>query len=103
MGLTVKREVIMPNETLKVGDKVKVRITITADRDYDFVEIADHRAACMEPVRQLSGYTQGCYYMLKDASTYYYYDMLPKGTHTLERSEERRVGKECRSRWSPYH
>ena len=23
--------------------------------------------------------------------------------HVLERSEERRVGKECRSRWSPYH
>ena len=22
---------------------------------------------------------------------------------TLDRSEERRVGKECRSRWSPYH
>ena len=22
---------------------------------------------------------------------------------TLTRSEERRVGKECRSRWSPYH
>src|SRR2546430_13867229 len=22
---------------------------------------------------------------------------------TVERSEERRVGKECRSRWSPYH
>src|SRR4029434_4273844 len=27
---------------------------------------------------------------------------LPSGTHNL-RSEERRVGKECRSRWSPYH
>ena len=26
---------------------------------------------------------------------------LPKGTE--HRSEERRVGKECRSRWSPYH
>ena len=24
-------------------------------------------------------------------------------TGTAERSEERRVGKECRSRWSPYH
>ena len=24
-------------------------------------------------------------------------------TSILERSEERRVGKECRSRWSPYH
>src|SRR5260370_25912981 len=23
--------------------------------------------------------------------------------HNSERSEERRVGKECRSRWSPYH
>ena len=22
---------------------------------------------------------------------------------TMDRSEERRVGKECRSRWSPYH
>ena len=25
------------------------------------------------------------------------------GIDVLERSEERRVGKECRSRWSPYH
>ena len=23
--------------------------------------------------------------------------------HAADRSEERRVGKECRSRWSPYH
>ena len=26
-----------------------------------------------------------------------------KGEFLLDRSEERRVGKECRSRWSPYH
>ena len=25
------------------------------------------------------------------------------GSEEAERSEERRVGKECRSRWSPYH
>ena len=33
-------------------------------------------------------------------------DELPFGSHpsrSLGRSEERRVGKECRSRWSPYH
>ena len=35
--------------------------------------------------------------------------ILPLGGHfywnifSLYRSEERRVGKECRSRWSPYH
>ena len=28
--------------------------------------------------------------------------IFPKGT-VCQRSEERRVGKECRSRWSPYH
>src|SRR2546427_9207433 len=36
-------------------------------------------------------------------------DRLPTGMRTRDvvllnlRSEERRVGKECRSRWSPYH
>ncbi len=29
-------------------------------------------------------------------------DMI-RGVVKLSRSEERRVGKECRSRWSPYH
>ena len=84
MGISVKREVITPNKDVKVGDKIKVRITITADRDYDFVQVSDHRAACMEPVRQLSGYTQGYYYSAKDETTYYYYDMMAKGTHVLE-------------------
>src|SRR2546427_11706528 len=28
---------------------------------------------------------------------------IPNGSVLLKRSEERRVGKECRSRWSPYH
>ena len=28
---------------------------------------------------------------------------LQRAVATLARSEERRVGKECRSRWSPYH
>src|SRR5256885_8534363 len=30
------------------------------------------------------------------------HDMVNREPHT-DRSEERRVGKECRSRWSPYH
>ena len=28
---------------------------------------------------------------------------LEENSNVVERSEERRVGKECRSRWSPYH
>src|SRR5690606_40839517 len=30
-------------------------------------------------------------------------DLSPSITDSSTRSEERRVGKECRSRWSPYH
>src|SRR2546426_5269425 len=30
-------------------------------------------------------------------------ERAPLAQHDLLRSEERRVGKECRSRWSPYH
>jgi len=30
-------------------------------------------------------------------------EMMKKQWRTIARSEERRVGKECRSRWSPYH
>ena len=29
--------------------------------------------------------------------------LISKSSNNLLRSEERRVGKECRSRWSPYH
>ena len=31
------------------------------------------------------------------------FDFRTGGSDVSRRSEERRVGKECRSRWSPYH
>ena len=33
----------------------------------------------------------------------HYTDEFPEDSLEKGRSEERRVGKECRSRWSPYH
>lgn len=83
-GLIVRREVLSEGRQLKVGDKVKVRITITADRDYDFVQVQDKRAACMEPVGQLSGYHWGYYCAPKDNVTNYYFDTLSKGRHVVE-------------------
>ena len=39
-----------------------------------------------------------------DPHTVAYQDVIGSGAETIApRSEERRVGKECRSRWSPYH
>lgn len=90
-GISVKRELldadgkpVTAQSSLKVGDKVRVRVTITADRDYDFVEVVDRRAACLEPVNQLSGYRWGYYVTPRDCSTNYYFDRMPKGTHTVE-------------------
>ena len=92
-GFTLKREILKAgadsqfstlNSQLKVGDRIKVRITITADRDYDFVQVIDRRAACLEPVVQLSGYRNGAYCTPRDYTTNYYFDMFRKGEHVIE-------------------
>ena len=89
-GITVKRELLAADtqkpigKALSVGDKIKIRITITAERDYDFVQLIDKRAACMEPVEQLSGYHWGYYCSPKDYTTNYYFDRLSKGKHVVE-------------------
>ena len=95
-GLTIKREIIASKASsssssstssqarLLVGDRLRVRLTIIADRDYDFVQVVDKRAACMEPVKQLSGYHHGGYITPRDNTTCYFYDMLSKGTHVIE-------------------
>lgn len=91
-GVKVRR-VIVPAESegkgkaqAKVGEKVKVTLLITADRDYDFVQITDKRAACLEPVNQKSGYQWGigCYVSPRDHATNFYFDCLSKGKHIVE-------------------
>lgn len=89
-GIKVRR-VIVPAESegkgkAQVGEKVKVTLIITADRDYDFVQITDKRAACLEPVNQLSGYQwgMGCYVSPRDHATNFYFDRLSKGKHIVE-------------------
>ena len=96
-GMTIKRELVSINGkpvsskdvssgtvSLNVGDRIKMRITIVSDRDYDFVQIHDKRAACLEPVSQVSGYRDGCYVSPRDNATNYFYDQLPKGKRTIE-------------------
>ena len=98
-ALTIKREVLNSKVTsdssvdsgivgsgasAAVGDKVTIRLTITADRDYDFVTVTDNRPACLEPVSQLSGYHNGYYQESKDSKTNYYFNKLRKGTHVIE-------------------
>ena len=72
---------------VRIGERVRQVITVRADRDYDFVQIDASRAACMEPLRPLSGteWMGGaiCYRMVRDSSNHYYFEHLAKGTHTI--------------------
>lgn len=102
-GISVNREIVLKKKAgegaetsgadgdavdahhaLSVGDRIVVRITVEARRDLDFVQIVDRRAACMEPVGQLSGYRGGAYCSPKDNATNYYFDRMAKGKHVIE-------------------
>lgn len=91
-GIKIRRVIVLAESEskgkaqAKVGEKVKVTLIITADRDYDFVQITDKRAACLEPVNQLSGYQwgMGCYVSPRDHATNFYFDRLSKGKHVVE-------------------
>lgn len=77
----VKREILWDGKPTSL---LTVRITIDADRDYDFVTVTDNRPACLEPVQQLSGYHDGAYRQHRDNATIYAFDQLSKGKHTIE-------------------
>ena len=74
--------------SLRPGDIVVTRLVVTATRNYDFVTLKDQRAACFEPVNQLSGYQwdQGTGYYLEteNATTNYFFTSLQRGTYVFE-------------------
>jgi hypothetical protein len=100
-------ETVLHDGKLKVGDKLKVRIVLTADRDLEFVHMRDQRASAFEPYllntgqrdgpvvyssggenNALSGYRYqdglGYYQSTTDASTDFFFDYIPKGTYVFE-------------------
>lgn len=72
---------------LKVGDKVRVTLTLTCDRDLEYVSVMDSRSACLEPADQISGYTRSdgawMYREVRDDSTNLFIPFLSKGTHVI--------------------
>lgn len=80
-GMQLKREIIADKNNPK---KIKVRITIKADRDYDLVKVIDHRAANLEPANQLAEENFEYITMPQDTQTSYYFNQLSKGVHIIE-------------------
>lgn len=72
---------------IKVGDKVRVTLTVTCGKDMNYVALIDNRAACLEPSEQISGYTAidglPLYREVRDTQTSFFIGFLPKGVNVI--------------------
>lgn len=75
-------------DELHVGDQLRIRNIITADRDMDFVHVSAQQPACLESKRTLSGYQwmgdRGCYLSIHDSSYDLFFDWFTRGTTTID-------------------
>ena len=83
-----KLMLVEADATLKVGDRLTVRIELRVDRDMEYVHMKDMRAAGFEPINVLSGYRwqDGLEYYesTRDAGTHFFFSHLRKGTYVFE-------------------
>ena len=85
--VTDASEQAIRTDSLKVGDRIRVTLTLTAGRDLEYVAVTDQRAACMEPADQLPHYSYqdgaGYYYEPRNSQTNFFINYLLRGVHTL--------------------
>ena len=96
MGIKISRRYEVGSQTsdlqaptsLKVGDKVKVRIDIQCDRAMEYLEIIDGRPSCFEPLSTQAGWCWNdglrYYVTVNNTDTRCYVDRLDKGKYYLE-------------------
>lgn len=94
--LRVEREILINennawiplNREIKLGEKLKIRLTLIANEEISYVHLKDNRSAGFEPVYKPSGYSWNrilpYYSETKDTETNFFIDRLPKGNHTFE-------------------
>ncbi len=83
-------EEVTPGTVLHKGDRIKVKLDLTLDRTYEYLQLKSERAASMEPVSTDAGYT----YNLTHDILYYraptntsddlYIERLESGSYTIE-------------------
>jgi hypothetical protein len=75
-------------DSLRVGDKVKISLTVKASRPFSELIITDDRAATFMPTEQLATFTFAggffAYRENRNSATNLYINYLPKGTHIID-------------------
>lgn len=90
-------EAVTADNPARLGERITVRVTVTSDRDLDFVHVTDPRPAAFEPVNENKRYfsMSGLYWVehpryvrwsqsIRDASTEFFFRHFPKGTFAVE-------------------
>ena len=83
-GMSIRREILADTENLHVGDRIRVRLTYTCERNFDMVRVTDSKAACMEPVQQLSWGDSFKRVQPMDTEVRIFYYGLAEGTYSIE-------------------
>lgn len=83
-------EEVGPHTRLHVGDRLRIRFDLETDRNLEYLQLSDMRAATMEPLSTHAGYTYywrygiGCYTAPGNTRNVFYIDRLDKGTYMIE-------------------
>lgn len=96
-NLKIEKKLLVVNDTpsgvvakegeIHVGDKVRVTLTLTCDKDMQYVALIDERGAFLEPVEQISDYSfrdgLAAYQETRDTRTSFFIEFLPKGVNVI--------------------
>ena len=98
-GITLRRTLyrVNPDGTLTelragvavaVGDRLRVRLLVSCDRNLEYVELKEFRAACLEPVSTASGWVWSSglsyYVAVSNSHNAVYIDRLDKGKYVID-------------------
>ena len=95
----------MKSDKCMHGEGTETKKLILKSAGKFFLEYG-YQAAPLRKIAAEAGFTPGAlygYFSSKEELFYALTDPMVERLMKVLRSEERRVGKECRSRWSPYH
>ena len=71
-----------------VGDRLRVRLNVQCDRNLEYVELKEFRAACLEPVSTASGWVWSAglsyYVAINNSHNAVYIDRLEKGKYIID-------------------
>ena len=83
-------EEVKPGTVLHVGDRLRITFELTTDRNLEYLQLADMRAATVEPVSTHAGYSYnwrddiGYYAAPGNTRNVFYIDRLSKGSYHIE-------------------